>query len=88
MKWIISLAVCGCRSATLCGPRSRYSRRTGTSQFVPGEVWLDTNGKPIQAHGGGILVRGNTYYWYGEDRTIRQTSVSCYSSTDLYTLEA
>jgi beta-xylosidase len=52
---------------------------------VPGEVWLDTSGKPIQAHSAGILIRGNTYYWYGEDRTLRnQTSVSCYSSTDLY----
>jgi len=54
------------------------------NRFVPGEVWLDTSGKPIQAHSAGILVRGNTYYWYGEDRTLRQTSVSCYSSADLY----
>ena len=55
------------------------------SEFRPGEVWLDTTGKPIQAHGGGILVSGNTYYWYGEDRTPgNKTGVSCYSSTDLY----
>ncbi len=54
------------------------------SKFVPGEVWPDTNGKPIQAHGGGVIVRDGTYYWYGEDRTDRQTTVSCYSSTDLY----
>jgi hypothetical protein len=55
------------------------------NRFVPGEVWLDTEGKPIQAHGGGILVRDNIYYWYGEDRTPGvQTSVSCYSSNDLY----
>jgi len=50
----------------------------------PGEVWLDTSGKSIQAHGGGILVRDDVYYWYGEDRSSRQTSVSCYSSKDLY----
>jgi hypothetical protein len=54
------------------------------NRFVPGGVWLDTSGKPIQAHSAGVLVRGHTYYWYGEDRTLRQTSVSCYSSTDLY----
>lgn len=54
-------------------------------RFVPGEVWLDTSDKPIQAHGGGILVRGNTYYWYGENRTPgNKTAVSCYSSTDIY----
>lgn len=36
--------------------------------YYPGRVWLDTNGKPIQAHGGGILndKRSKTYYWYGE----------------------
>lgn len=55
------------------------------NRFVPGEVWLDTGGKPIQAHGGGILIRDGTYYWYGEDRTPgMQTRVSCYSSVDLY----
>jgi len=55
------------------------------SEFRSGEVWLDAGGKPIQAHGGGVLLRGDTYYWYGEDRTTRsKTVVSCYSSTDLY----
>jgi len=55
------------------------------TRFTPGEVWPDTVGKPIQAHGGGVIVRGNTYYWYGEDRTVRsRTDVSCYRSTDLY----
>ena len=53
----------------------------------PGDTWPDTDGKHIQAHGGGIIKVGKTYYWYGEER--RQgldTSyryVSCYSSTDL-----
>lgn len=55
------------------------------AEIQPGEVWLDTEGDPIQAHGGGVLVRGDTYYWYGEDRTPRQPgAVSCYSSTNLY----
>jgi hypothetical protein len=53
-------------------------------KFSPGEIWRDTDGHHIQAHGGGILVDGNVYYWYGEDRTpgIR-SAVACYSSTNL-----
>ncbi len=27
---------------------------------------MDTEGKPINAHGGGILFHEGTYYWYGE----------------------
>ena len=84
MRPIICLTVL---AATLCQPLGAQepTRETAKpSRFVPGEVWLDTSGKPIQAHSAGILVRGNTYYWYGEDRTLRQASVSCYSSTDLY----
>jgi hypothetical protein len=61
-----------------------FNARAGL-EFHPGEVWRDVNGQPIQAHGGGILVHSNVYYWYGEDRTpgIR-SAVSCYSSTNLY----
>lgn len=66
--------------------------------FVPGEVWTDTDGKPINAHGGGLLYHNGTYYWYGEykdGKTILPewatwecyrtdvTGVSCYSSKDL-----
>lgn len=36
--------------------------------YYPGRIWLDTDGNPIQAHGGGILYDkdSKTYYWYGE----------------------
>ena len=36
--------------------------------YYPGRVWLDTEGNPIQAHGGGVLYDeiSETYYWYGE----------------------
>jgi hypothetical protein len=54
------------------------------SAFHPGEVWRDAAGQPIQAHGGGILVHGNVYYWYGEDRTPGiHNAVACYASTNL-----
>lgn len=59
--------------------------------FHPGQVWLDTEGKPIQAHGGSVLYEDGTYYWYGEnkERTDGTTGLAhwgmrCYSSTDLY----
>lgn len=53
----------------------------------PGAVWTDDRGQQIQAHGGGILHFGNTYYWFGEDRAQSNDPakkyVSCYASRDL-----
>lgn len=54
--------------------------------FEPGKPWLDTEGRPIQAHGGGILERRGLYYWYGEDKTFgngNRVGVACYFSKDL-----
>ena len=58
--------------------------------FKPGEVWPDDKGVHINAHGGGILRIGDTYYWFGEHKTegsagnLAQVGVHCYSSKDLY----
>ncbi|MCZ4126011.1 RICIN domain-containing protein [Streptomyces sp. H39-S7] len=54
------------------------------SQY-PGITWNDTSGKAIQAHGGGLIKVGSTYYWLGEDKTNGSPfqNVTCYSSTDL-----
>ena len=53
----------------------------------PGEVWPDNRGQHIQAHGGGIIRLGKTFYWFGEERARgldpAKRYVSCYSSTDL-----
>jgi len=53
----------------------------------PGETWPDNKGNHIQAHGGGIIKLGKTYYWYGEERRQGLDSnlryVSCYASKDL-----
>ena len=53
----------------------------------PGAVWLDNRGEAIQAHGGGVIKLGRTYYWFGEDRSRSNAPdlryVSCYSSRDL-----
>ncbi len=33
---------------------------------VTGKVWNDTDGKPINAHGAGILTYNGMYYMFGE----------------------
>jgi hypothetical protein len=56
-----------------------------------GKTWLDTEGSPIQAHGGSVLKQKGTngqtvYYWVGEDKTHNGASfngVNLYKSTDL-----
>ncbi|HWQ93707.1 MAG TPA: glycoside hydrolase family 43 protein [Clostridia bacterium] len=77
MKRLLLLGACAAALACTCN--AMYA---GTIE--PGKVWLDTAGKPVQAHGGGILQRGQTFYWYGEDRTPgMRGAVACYSSTNL-----
>ena len=76
-----------CHWLALIAPLGLAASGWAGGEFRPGEVWLDTTGKPIQAHSAGILLVGKTYYWYGEDKTLgnfNKTGVSCYSSTDLY----
>ena len=41
--------------------------------FEPGAVWLDTDGRPIQAHGGGMLFDRGVYYWFGENKDAPNT---------------
>lgn len=59
----------------------------GESIFKPGEVWTDTAGEVINAHGGGMLYHDDTYYWFGEVKgrgAAAREGISCYSSTNLY----
>lgn len=63
-------------------------------QFKPGKTWNDTNGIPINAHGGGVIHVDGRYYWYGEHKLPGKSEkqgadggVHCYSSTDLYNWE-
>ena len=53
----------------------------------PGELWYDDGGRHINAHGGGVLKYGDTYYWYGEHKDDRTSDamvgVMCYASKDL-----
>ena len=70
-----------------------------SSLIRPGIPWLDRNGRPINAHGGGFLVHQGRYYWYGEHKEGATTlpannsawggtrtdliGIRCYSSGDL-----
>jgi len=79
---------------------SAYAATADHTQFKPGEIWTDTSGEPINAHGGGILYHDKVYYWYGEIKKgktwmpeanrswngtrVDVTGISCYSSQDLY----
>jgi len=69
------------------------------TDFQPGKIWNDTKGKPINAHGGGILYHNGTYYWFGEIKKgntwrvpyiiswecyrTNAGGISCYSSKNL-----
>ena len=78
-------------SFTNCG-------KPDTKQFLPTQVWKDTDGNPINAHGAGILFHKGKYYWFGEIKKgktwlvpnqnwecyrVNAGGISCYSSTNL-----
>ena len=57
----------------------------------PGATWLDTDGKPIQAHGFSVFYNEGTYYWYGENKeytivgsNVWTYGIRCYTSKDFY----
>ena len=92
LRRIVIAAVAVCALGTV------YIQAQKNEFFRPKEVWNDTEGNPINAHGGGILYHKGMYYWYGEykvgktvlpsDATWERyrtdvTGVSCYSSKDL-----
>lgn len=54
--------------------------------LINGDIWKDTNGDIIHAHGGHILFWQGIYYWYGENRTGNRY-VSVYASKDLMNWE-
>ena len=72
---LLSLSVTSCRTVADFGV------------LCNGEEWTDTNGNPINAHGGGVLYHNGRYYWYGEHKSDLTTAalvgITCYSSKDL-----
>ncbi|MCR2783544.1 MULTISPECIES: family 43 glycosylhydrolase [unclassified Microbacterium] len=60
----------------------------------PGHVWLDSDGKRIQAHGGSIFHEDGIFTWYGENKErttpgsgIWHWGVRAYTSIDLVNWE-
>lgn len=60
--------------------------------MINGQIWQDTDGEDIQAHGGCIIKYGDKFYWYGENKgadnvfgtsRVDVIGVSCYSSENL-----
>lgn len=84
-----SLSLGGCaRSALIKGAQPLQSA------IYPGEIWRDTEGKPIQAHAGSLIAVGDTYYWYGENKEytdgesgIESWGIRFYKSKDMYNWE-
>ncbi|MFN8077846.1 MAG: RICIN domain-containing protein [Kineosporiaceae bacterium] len=52
-------------------------------------TWVDTTGRPIEAHGGGIVKSGAYWYWFGESRNSDYSfkAVTVYRSADLLAWE-
>ena len=76
-------------------PMSEKANTAMYSSIKPGELWLDTDGKPIQAHGFSVFYseKDGVYYWYGENKekttggrqnTVWHWGVRLYTSPDLY----
>ena len=74
------------RMTTITRP-DREKDPSASDAIRPGLPWLDDRGRHIQAHGGGVIKVGDTWYWFGEDRSRDNDPdhrcVACYSSTDL-----
>ena len=58
--------------------------------IYPGQPWLDTKGKRIEAHGGAVYYEDGVYYWYGENKEhtdgkngVWTWGIKVYSSADL-----
>lgn len=54
----------------------------------PGEIWLDTDGNPINAHGAGILFDKGIYYWYGEYKEGPTWKVEHIDTWECYRIDA
>lgn len=107
MNRLFRLTLLATACVAFAGPSASYASSAAVpvsaavAEHVPGAVWRDTDGRPINAHGGGVLFHEGVYYWYGElkeGRTylpkVNKTwggtrvlagGVSVYSSRDLLT---
>lgn len=87
---IAGVLFAGCFSQRAVVEKENIAAAPKFASFSPGAIWPDNKGVHINAHGGGIMQNGSTYYWYGEHKVAgglgnsAQVGVHCYSSKDLY----
>ena len=90
---LIVLLTLGCANTSIgktkASPNADISRKKYDS-FKPRIIFRDNNGVHINAHGGGLLVHNDTYFFFGQHMVESrkgnraQVGVHCYSSKDLY----
>lgn len=76
LKQIIIIVILCCSSLLV------FSQKT----FMPGEIWPDSDGHHINAHGSGVLFHEGKYYMFGEHKgggALAEFGVRCYSSVNL-----
>lgn len=75
------LALTGLLGAVPASPAAA----AGGKALVNNSTWTDTSGRLIDAHGGGILKSGKSWYWFGESRNSDSSfkAVAVYRSNDL-----
>lgn len=82
---LFAMGACKAQNTGGANKRKTTANEATYSSFKPGALWYDTKGDLINVHGGGLLFRNNTYYWYGEARgKSASQGVNVYSSKDLY----
>ena len=83
-----AIVLCGCACKKYEGFNSASVKEY--SAFEVGKVWLDNNGRHINAHGAGFIYDNGRYYMFGEHKmggslgNKSLVGVHCYSSADLY----
>jgi hypothetical protein len=97
MRRILAYLAAALLGLAACSPQKKEPAAATASRYnsiTPGATWLDTNGKPIQAHGFSVFFKDGTYYWYGEDKqyttkgsNIWTYGIRCYTSKDFYNWE-
>ena len=82
--------LCWMAVAVSCAVTCAHAKPSDARDTIePGQLWLDTDGVHINAHGGGVLYHDGVYYWYGEHKTegragnVANVGVRVYRSTDL-----
>ncbi len=78
------------RFRRIAGQERAPARPHRQDAIYPGQPWLDTNGRRIQAHGGAVIHVDGVYYWYGENKEytdgkngVWTWGIRAYSSRDL-----